>query len=318
MVLRPRGRGRVGHCRHLFETGHPNGWPVFSCHSHAMLSLLGTRGGSGTAARSCSCANANAVCRRTSRRRRPRNVAPRHRRQRRGNRRATSAASLVMPSSSPKPPTSNERDMRNVERIALFHDIGKIDEALFDIIHDDSNLTPAEREAVATHPDRRRQRADAPRAFYPELSRRRALTPRAVGRHRISRGLRGRRDPARGAHRLDRRRVRRDDLRSPLSLGAERDRSRAKVDRTVAGRSSIRISSTCSSPRRYSTRSIGASCARITGRSLGEPTRRGKRERSVPELSFRWRTDNSRRRALSDREARKDRPDHRDARRSGP
>src|SRR5437763_6860160 len=33
------------------------------------------------------------------------------------------------------------RDRRIVERVALFHDIGKIHEALFDIIHEHTNLT---------------------------------------------------------------------------------------------------------------------------------------------------------------------------------
>ena len=64
----------------------------------------------------------------------------------------------------------DERALRNVERIALFHDVGKIDEALFDIIHDDSNLTPAEREAVRTHPDRGANVLAPLAAFYPDLS----------------------------------------------------------------------------------------------------------------------------------------------------
>ena len=63
-----------------------------------------------------------------------------------------------------------ERALRNIERIALFHDVGKIDEALFDIIHDDSTLTPAEREAVRTHPDRGANVLAPLAAFYPDLS----------------------------------------------------------------------------------------------------------------------------------------------------
>jgi putative two-component system response regulator len=58
---------------------------------------------------------------------------------------------------------------RNVERVALFHDIGKIDEALFDIIHDRSCLTSAQRREIARHP-RLGARVLAPLApFYPEL-----------------------------------------------------------------------------------------------------------------------------------------------------
>ena len=58
---------------------------------------------------------------------------------------------------------------RNVERVALFHDVGKIDEALFDIIHDESNLTQAERDAIRTHPERGADVLAPLAAFYPAL-----------------------------------------------------------------------------------------------------------------------------------------------------
>ena len=58
-----------------------------------------------------------------------------------------------------------------IERIALFHDIGKIDEALFDIIHDnDDELTPEEFAAIATHPERGAQVLAPLGAFYPDLA----------------------------------------------------------------------------------------------------------------------------------------------------
>ena len=60
---------------------------------------------------------------------------------------------------------------RAIERVALFHDIGKIDEALFDIIHDETTLSAAEREAVRTHPARGGEVLAPLAAFYPELSR---------------------------------------------------------------------------------------------------------------------------------------------------
>jgi putative two-component system response regulator len=47
-----------------------------------------------------------------------------------------------------------DRDRRTVELASLFHDIGKIHEALFDIVHEPRKLTPAERRAIATHPAR--------------------------------------------------------------------------------------------------------------------------------------------------------------------
>src|SRR6476620_7451496 len=64
----------------------------------------------------------------------------------------------------------SKREVRNVERIALFHDVGKIDAALFDIIHDDSTLTPDERQAIRTHPERGANVLAPLAAFYPDLS----------------------------------------------------------------------------------------------------------------------------------------------------
>ena len=64
----------------------------------------------------------------------------------------------------------SQRECLNVERVALFHDIGKIHEALFDIIHDPTTLTAADRRAIATHP-RRGATVLAPLCgFYPELA----------------------------------------------------------------------------------------------------------------------------------------------------
>jgi len=84
---------------------------------------------------------------------------------------------------------------RAVERVALFHDIGKIHEALFDIVHDGNKLTPADRRAVATHPARGAHVLAPLKAFFPEL-------PAGVLSHHerwdgtgYPRGLRGRRIP---------------------------------------------------------------------------------------------------------------------------
>ena len=63
----------------------------------------------------------------------------------------------------------DEGEMRLIEQVALFHDIGKIHEALFDIIHESRKLSPAERREILTHPQRG---ADVLRpfdAFYPDL-----------------------------------------------------------------------------------------------------------------------------------------------------
>lgn len=63
----------------------------------------------------------------------------------------------------------SEACRRSVERVALFHDIGKIHEALFDIVHEDTKLTPEERQAVATHPQRGADVLAPLAGFYPEL-----------------------------------------------------------------------------------------------------------------------------------------------------
>ena len=58
----------------------------------------------------------------------------------------------------------------SVERVALFHDIGKIHAALFDLVHDDdTDVTPEERRLIATHPQRGADVLEPFSFFYPEL-----------------------------------------------------------------------------------------------------------------------------------------------------
>ena len=64
----------------------------------------------------------------------------------------------------------DERARRSVERVALFHDIGKIHEALFDIIHEHTSLTPTERRAIDTHPHRGATVLRPVAKFYPDLA----------------------------------------------------------------------------------------------------------------------------------------------------
>jgi len=89
----------------------------------------------------------------------------------------------------------DERACRAVERVALFHDIGKIDEALFDIVHERTSLTGTQRREIATHPRRGADVLAPLKAFYPEL-------PEGVLAHHerwdgsgYPRGLRGSRIP---------------------------------------------------------------------------------------------------------------------------
>jgi HD-GYP domain-containing protein (c-di-GMP phosphodiesterase class II) len=64
---------------------------------------------------------------------------------------------------------ADERMSRSVERVALFHDIGKIDGALADIVNESTHLTPAERRAIMKHPARGAQVLQPLAAFYPDL-----------------------------------------------------------------------------------------------------------------------------------------------------
>ena len=64
----------------------------------------------------------------------------------------------------------DEHTLRSIERVALFHDIGKLHGALTDIFHDTSKLTPEERRAVMTHPQRGAEVLEPLSAFYPDLA----------------------------------------------------------------------------------------------------------------------------------------------------
>ncbi|HVF39649.1 MAG TPA: HD domain-containing phosphohydrolase [Gemmatimonadaceae bacterium] len=63
----------------------------------------------------------------------------------------------------------DEASCKSIERVALFHDIGKLDEALSDIVKDTATLTPRERRAIMTHPRRGAQVLAPLGAFYPDL-----------------------------------------------------------------------------------------------------------------------------------------------------
>jgi HD-GYP domain-containing protein (c-di-GMP phosphodiesterase class II) len=85
----------------------------------------------------------------------------------------------------------DEVHQHRVERVALFHDIGKINGALFDVMRGTVGLTPVERRLIATHADRGAEVVAPLASFYPEL-------PTAVRAHHewwngkgYPRGLRG-------------------------------------------------------------------------------------------------------------------------------
>ena len=64
----------------------------------------------------------------------------------------------------------DEDAQRKVEHVALFHDIGKIHAALFDIVHEGHKLSAEERAAVATHPARGAEVLAPLEPFYPYLA----------------------------------------------------------------------------------------------------------------------------------------------------
>jgi putative nucleotidyltransferase with HDIG domain len=64
----------------------------------------------------------------------------------------------------------DDRQRRTIELAALFHDIGKIHEALFDIVHQPHGLTPTEKRAVATHPARGAEVLAPIANFHPDLA----------------------------------------------------------------------------------------------------------------------------------------------------
>src|ERR1700682_551687 len=64
----------------------------------------------------------------------------------------------------------DDRTLRSIERVALFHDIGKLHGALTDIFHEDTKLTPEERRAVMTHPQRGAEVLAPLEGFFPELT----------------------------------------------------------------------------------------------------------------------------------------------------
>jgi HD-GYP domain-containing protein (c-di-GMP phosphodiesterase class II) len=89
----------------------------------------------------------------------------------------------------------SDHECKSIERVALFHDIGKIHEAIEDIVREPESLSPAERRAIATHPRVGANVLDPLRVFYPDL-------PDGVLAHHerwdgkgYPRGLKGRRIP---------------------------------------------------------------------------------------------------------------------------
>lgn len=89
----------------------------------------------------------------------------------------------------------DEKNLHSIERVALFHDIGKLHEALTDIFHDPSKLTPEERRAVTTHPLRGAEVLAPLSVFYPDLGKGVAAHHERWDGTGYPRGLKGKRIP---------------------------------------------------------------------------------------------------------------------------
>jgi len=89
----------------------------------------------------------------------------------------------------------DERQLHSVERVALFHDIGKLHGALTDIFHETTKLTPEEKRAVMTHPNRGAEVLAPLSAFYPELGKGVAAHHERWDGSGYPRGLKGKRIP---------------------------------------------------------------------------------------------------------------------------
>lgn len=89
----------------------------------------------------------------------------------------------------------DEKTLHSIERVALFHDVGKLHEALSDIFHDPDRLTPEERRAVTTHPQRGAEVLAPLSMFYPDLGKGVAAHHERWDGTGYPRGLKGKRIP---------------------------------------------------------------------------------------------------------------------------
>lgn len=179
--------------------------------------------------------------------------------------------------------------LHDIERVALFHDIGKVHEALFDIVHDDDALSVGERALIARHPSAGANVLAPLRAFYPRLS-------AGVGAHHerwdgsgYPAGLRGEHIP------LEARIVAIADTFDAIT---QRRRYRDAQPASVARRVIAEGRGTQFDPRLvdlFLSPAVGAAVDRVLAApperrpSLPDERRHGAVEESVPDVTFRWR-----------------------------
>ena len=181
---------------------------------------------------------------------------------------------------------------KNVERVALFHDIGKIHEALFDIIHENTHLTPAERREIATHPERGAAVLAPLTPFYPQLA------EGVLSHHErwdgtgYPRRLRGRQIP------LSARIVTRADTFDAVTHRRRYREGRgamAGADVIAAGRGTQfdpqLVDLMLLPPVFQEIQEQQRTFRQTPPRIVRGDRRRGERESAVPEVTFRWRTE---------------------------
>jgi HD-GYP domain-containing protein (c-di-GMP phosphodiesterase class II) len=188
----------------------------------------------------------------------------------------------------------SERELHSVERVALFHDIGKIHEALFDVVHDQDRLSPEERRLIAMHPQGGADVLSPLGFFYPDL-------PEGVLSHHerwdgtgYPRGLRGEAIP------LQARIVAIADTFDVVTHGRRyrRERSLEEARRIIAqGRGTQfdpALVDLFLSPRVFATVRV-AERALHSPRLKRGPSRGSRREQppgvDVPDITFRWRSE---------------------------
>jgi HD-GYP domain-containing protein (c-di-GMP phosphodiesterase class II) len=182
----------------------------------------------------------------------------------------------------------DEHRRRSIERVALFHDIGKVHAALFDIIHDATTLSPAERRAIATHPQKGADVLAPLTPFYPDLAFGVLAHHERWDGRGYPRGLRGTAIPLAArvvaiADTFDaithRRRYRRGQ------------RPAAAVDALVAGRGTqfdpALVDLALEPP--VLARLVELMCSAHEPRIRRAERRHGEREEGVPDITFRWR-----------------------------
>lgn len=185
----------------------------------------------------------------------------------------------------------DDHSKRNVERVALFHDIGKIHEALFDIIHEHTNLTPEERQKIATHPERGAEVLAPLTPFYPQLAKGVLSHHERWDGKGYPRGLRGRQIP------LSARIV---TLADTFDAVTHRRRYRegrganAGAEIISAGRGTQfdpQLVDLMLYPLVFEKILEQQRTFRKAPRIAHADRRRGERESAVPEVTFRWRTE---------------------------